>query len=53
MSGGAVAHPVHVGHDVGVAGDIDHVAFARDHVPGLAAGVDRPAARSTRRNGWR
>eukprot|EP01136_Pigoraptor_vietnamica_P042112 Opistho-1_new@15862 len=26
-----VAHPVHVGHDVGVARDIDGVAFARDH----------------------
>lgn len=37
------AHPIHVGHDVGIAGDIDRVAFARDHEACLGARIIVPA----------
>ncbi len=43
------AHPRHVRHDVGVAGDIDRVAFGPDHEPGLGAGIHRTMIGADRR----
>ncbi len=39
---GACSSPIqrHVGHDVGIAGDVDHVALAGDHVARLGSGID-------------
>ncbi|MNP60272.1 hypothetical protein D3C76_1553420 [compost metagenome] len=34
-------HPAHIGHDVGIARNVDHMAFARDHVAGFVTGIDR------------
>ena len=39
-----IAHPFHVGHDIGVTAKVDRVAVACDHISGFGSGIGRAAA---------